>query len=83
MRDRPQLQIDCVNLLIPGWARRPRRGGGASFVIGRAQPKLTLRMARVNEGDMPGAKASFEQYLKLAPTGQHAETAKGILASIK
>lgn len=42
-----------------------------------------LGMARINEGDMPGSKAAFEQYLKLAPTGQHAETAKGILASIK
>ncbi len=42
-----------------------------------------LGMALINEGDMSGAKGSFEAYLKLAPTGQHAETAKGILASIK
>lgn len=42
-----------------------------------------LGMALVNEGDLPGARSSFETYLKLAPDGQHAATAKGILDSIK
>jgi protein O-GlcNAc transferase len=42
-----------------------------------------LGMALVNGGDMAGAKPKFEQYLKLAPTGQFADTAKAIIASIK
>jgi len=32
---------------------------------------------------MKAAKPHFETYLKLAPTGQYAETAKAIVASIK
>lgn len=42
-----------------------------------------LGMALVNEGKLPEAVASFEKYVALAPTGQHAETAKGIIKSIK
>lgn len=42
-----------------------------------------LGMADVNGGDTAGAKTEFETYLKLAPTGDHADTAKSILASIK
>jgi TolA-binding protein len=42
-----------------------------------------LGMALLNEGKLPEAVASFEKYLSLAPDGQHAATAKGILASIK
>jgi tetratricopeptide (TPR) repeat protein len=42
-----------------------------------------LGMALLNGGDMAGAKPKFETYLKLAPTGQYAETAKSIVASIK
>lgn len=42
-----------------------------------------LGMANLNLGDMPGAVAAFEGYLKAAPTGQFAEQVKGILASIK
>jgi tetratricopeptide (TPR) repeat protein len=42
-----------------------------------------LGMATVNEGKLPEAAKHFEEYLKLAPTGQYAETAKGILTSIK
>src|SRR5262245_21238564 len=45
-----------------------------------------LGMALVNAGtpeSMTEAKGHFETYLKLAPTGQYAETAKGIVASIK
>ncbi len=48
-----------------------------------AEAHYWLGMALINEGDMPGAKSSFETYLKVAPTGQYADTAKGILASIK
>lgn len=40
-------------------------------------------MALVNEGKLPEAKKPFEEYLKLAPTGQYADTAKAILATIK
>jgi len=42
-----------------------------------------LGMAMVNGGDTAGAKPHFESYLKLAPTGQYADIAKSILASIK
>jgi tetratricopeptide (TPR) repeat protein len=42
-----------------------------------------LGMATVNEGKTADAKPHFEAYLKLAPTGQYAETAKNILASLK
>ncbi len=42
-----------------------------------------LGMALVNEGNLPEAVAAFEKYVSLAPTGQHAETAKGIIKSIK
>ena len=42
-----------------------------------------LGMALVNEGKLPEAVVAFEKYLELAPTGQHADTAKGILSSIK
>lgn len=53
-----------------------------------ADPKMAeahywLGMAIVNEGKTADAKDHFEAYLKLAPTGQYAETAKSILASIK
>jgi len=40
-------------------------------------------MALVNEGNLNGAATEFETYLKLAPTGPNAATAKGILGSIK
>lgn len=42
-----------------------------------------LGMANLNEGKMPEAATSFDEYLKLAPTGQYADQAKGILAQIK
>ena len=41
-----------------------------------------LGMALVNQGKLPEAKPHLQQYLKLAPTGQHAETVKSILGSI-
>lgn len=40
-------------------------------------------MANLNQGNMAEAAKSFEQYLKLAPSGQYAEQAKGILSQIK
>ena len=40
-------------------------------------------MALVNEGKLPDAKKELEEYLKLAPTGDNAATAKAIIAQIK
>ena len=48
-----------------------------------AEAHYWLGMAMLNGGDMAGAKPKFETYLKLAPTGQYAETAKAVIASIK
>jgi tetratricopeptide (TPR) repeat protein len=48
-----------------------------------ADAHYRLGMANLNLGDMPGAAAAFEGYLKAAPTGQYAEQVKGILGSIK
>jgi Flp pilus assembly protein TadD len=48
-----------------------------------AEAHYWLGMALLNGGDMAGAKPKFETYLKLAPTGQYAETAKSIVATIK
>jgi len=54
----------------------------------KLDPKLAdahywLGMANVNQGNVAEAGKSFEEYLKLAPTGQYAEQAKGILSQIK
>jgi TolA-binding protein len=54
----------------------------------KLDPKLAdahywFGMALVNEGKLQDAKQPFTEYLKLAPTGPHAETAKAILATIK
>lgn len=40
-------------------------------------------MAMVNENKLPEAIASFEKYLQLAPEGQFAAQAKGLLAALK
>jgi tetratricopeptide (TPR) repeat protein len=48
-----------------------------------AEAHYQLGMALVNEGNLPGAAGEFETYLKLAPTGPNAATAKGILGTIK
>ena len=48
-----------------------------------AESHYQLGMALVNEGNMAGATTEFETYLKLAPTGPNAATAKGILGSLK
>jgi TolA-binding protein len=51
-----------------------------------ADARYWLGMSLVNAGTpeaMKEAKPHFEAYLKLAPTGQYADTAKAIIASIK
>lgn len=42
-----------------------------------------LGMANLNLGLIPDAAKAFEEYLKVAPDGQHAEMVKGILKTIK
>ena len=42
-----------------------------------------LGMAFVNEGNMAEAGKHMQEYLKLAPTGQYADTAKAIMGSVK
>jgi Tfp pilus assembly protein PilF len=42
-----------------------------------------IGMANLNEGKMPEAAAAFEQYLKIAPTGEHAAQVKTVLSQIK
>jgi tetratricopeptide (TPR) repeat protein len=54
----------------------------------KADPKLAdahywLGMANLNEGKTADAVPHFEEYLKLAPSGQYAEQAKGIVSTIK
>ena len=48
-----------------------------------AESHYQLGMALVNEGNLAAAGTEFETYLKLAPTGSNAATAKGILGSLK
>jgi tetratricopeptide (TPR) repeat protein len=48
-----------------------------------AEAHYWLGMSWVNEGKLTESKKDFEEYLKLAPTGQYADTAKAILATIK
>jgi tetratricopeptide (TPR) repeat protein len=48
-----------------------------------ADAHYQMGMAFVNQGKMAEAVPMFEKYLELAPTGQFAATAKGVLSSIK
>jgi len=48
-----------------------------------ADAHYQMGMALVNQGKMAEAVPMFEKYLELAPTGQFAATAKGVLSSIK
>jgi tetratricopeptide (TPR) repeat protein len=48
-----------------------------------ADAQYWVGMATLNSGDMAAAVQYFENYLKLAPTGQYAEQAKGVVASVK
>jgi Flp pilus assembly protein TadD len=47
-----------------------------------ADAQYWLGMACVNTGDLKAAKAPFEEYLKLAPDGEHAKDVKQLLAAI-
>jgi Tfp pilus assembly protein PilF len=48
-----------------------------------AESNFQLGMAQLNEGLLAEAIASFEKYLQLAPEGQFAAQAKGMLAQLK
>jgi len=48
-----------------------------------AEAHYQLGMALVNEGNLAGAATEFETYLKLAPEGPNAATAKGLVAQLK
>jgi len=48
-----------------------------------AESHYQLGMALVNEGNLPNATTEFETYLKLAPDGPNAATAKGLVATLK
>ena len=48
-----------------------------------AEANFQLGMAQLNGGDIPAAITAFEKYLQLAPTGQYASQAKGMLAQLK
>jgi tetratricopeptide (TPR) repeat protein len=47
-----------------------------------ADAHYQLAMALVNEGNLKGASAEFDTYLKLAPTGQFAAQAKALAAQL-
>lgn len=48
-----------------------------------ADARFQLGMALLNEGKIPDAVTQFEAYLKMAPSGQFAAQAKGMLAQLK
>lgn len=48
-----------------------------------ADAHYQLGMALLNEGKLPEAVAAFESYVKLAPEGQYATQAKGMIAQLK
>jgi tetratricopeptide (TPR) repeat protein len=48
-----------------------------------AEAHYQLGMALVNEGNLAGAATEFETYLKLAPDGPNAATAKSLVAQLK
>ena len=48
-----------------------------------ADAHYQLGMALLNEGKLPEAVTAFESYLKLAPDGQYATQAKGMIAQLK
>jgi tetratricopeptide (TPR) repeat protein len=48
-----------------------------------AEAHYQLGMALVNEGNLPSAATEFEAYLKLAPEGPNAATAKSLVAQLK
>jgi len=48
-----------------------------------AEAHYQLGMALVNEGNLAGAATEFDTYLKLAPSGPNAATAKSLLGQLK
>ena len=48
-----------------------------------ADAHYQLGMALLNEGKLPEAVTAFETYVKLAPDGQYATQAKGMIAQLK
>ena len=48
-----------------------------------ADAHYQLGMALLNEGKLPEAVAEFEAYVKIAPDGQNATQAKGMIAQLK
>lgn len=48
-----------------------------------AESYYQLAMSSLNIGDMPGAIGALEGYLKVAPTGPHAEQVKAFLKDLK
>ena len=64
---------------------KPRRPGRARFRRIPITPSRTyqLGMALVNEGNLAGAATEFETYLKLAPDGSNAATAKSLVGQLK
>ncbi len=48
-----------------------------------ADAHYQLGMALLNEGKLPDAVTEFETYVKLAPDGQYATQAKGMIAQLK
>jgi tetratricopeptide (TPR) repeat protein len=48
-----------------------------------AEAHYQLGMALVNEGNLPGAATEFETYLKIAPDGPNAATAKSLVGQLK
>ncbi len=48
-----------------------------------AEAHYQLGMALLNEGKLPDAVTAFETYVKLAPDGQYATQAKGMIAQLK
>jgi len=48
-----------------------------------ADAQYMLGLALYSTGKVPEAKAPLEEYLKIAPTGTNADTAKALLATIK
>jgi tetratricopeptide (TPR) repeat protein len=48
-----------------------------------ADAHYQLGMALLNEGKLPEAVSAFETYVKLAPDGQYATQAKGMIAQLK
>ena len=48
-----------------------------------ADAHFQFGMALLNEGKLTEAVAEFESYMKLAPDGQYATQAKGMIAQLK